>query len=168
MKDDADCALHFDMNDESINAIDAYEKKIADKTAQLADYINLMAVYFVIQDYGYNVDLDIPEHYFDVGLTRIREIPAQIKERLGESDEANFWRDYALFIVLDSPVDEAVWIRYIQSGSTLVPLIAIGLHRSEGEFAAKTAELARSIANEDTCRTRYIESILSSGRAMLD
>lgn len=155
----------YETKSQPLKAAEIYEKIIASSEADLAIYLNLVALYFVCNDGGYAAAHKLPEKFLTQAWQRVEELLDEAEQRFGWHPEIEFWRKYFKFIHLGEKFALEEYESLVKKGDTLVPYLYLYVFTGPSgrkKYALQANQLLQQVNKGATEKERYIKSVLEA------
>lgn len=137
----------------------AYEVAIASGDAQLAEYMDLAALYFVTARMEY-ADPAEDREFCDAAYDRAHAVLGAAEERFGSSTEAAYWRLMLRSRVLYEDVKTDEFAALAQLGGSPLPGLEVYLRTEDEKYRGDALRALESATGVETGRARYIASFV--------
>jgi hypothetical protein len=153
-------ARQFDEMDRPIEAIQNYEKGIADGDAPLSAYLDLALVYLNCCDFGYASFHKLPEALEKEAYECAIRVLNAAEMQHGYNVEVTFWRHLAELRVIGTELSDSVLKTLLNENQSLVPYYFAFLKSDEKLYRDEAKRLKIQVSEKKTSRQRYIAGIL--------
>ena len=151
-------ALHFEAACQLKPAIELYESYAFTESSDQESIVNLLCIYFEVQDYGIQVHHGLNGEYAGHCYQKMLELIEHSKQLYPQSVQLQFWSDYAQYTYWGNvPHDTLNEKLYTSQTETLDPFFAFG-----NRYPTQSQALYAQVKDKKTFRERYIAGILES------
>lgn len=155
-------ARELDRLARTVEAAWAYELAMRQGEGTLEDHLNLVAIYFLLQDLGFLAAEGISKPTADAACWRMLEVLDTIEQTHGPSGEVRAWRLYARERVAGEEIADAEYRAIVESDEAGLAKLRLYLSSNGSEFREDIDLLRTRVDSCESARSRYITSVLTS------
>ena len=157
-----EAARKLDAIDSPAQAAWAYEKSLVANDSELADYMNLAALYFTCMDGGYSAYHHLEPPFIETAEQRFFELLDEAEKKWGSDAEIIFWRHFFPFVHYGGEPFQDLCKTLIERGRSRVPYVYLYAFIDQAKYAREAELLLDDVRSGSTARERYIRSVLQS------
>ncbi|OGK97777.1 MAG: hypothetical protein A3I14_08860 [Candidatus Rokubacteria bacterium RIFCSPLOWO2_02_FULL_73_56] len=153
-------AAMWDAQERPVEAVEAYERAIAEPDAGLDTFLNLALLYLECTDPSYIHHHKLSGFLVAAAEQRMPEVLEEAERRFGASSEIEFWKLYLPYAHAGAEPFVNECERLAEAGTSLVPYFYL-FNASDGRRYRPEAErLFSEVQRRRNARERYIWSVL--------
>lgn len=145
-------------------AADLYEEAIAEGSASLCTFLNLIVLYWQVTDFGFRAGMNLPLAFVKRAGERFRELLSLARARFPGSTEVVFWSRYIDWADLGTPLSTSECEDLLAANpADLTPALFLYSHSEGHRFQAEAMRLLDAYRGRGTLRAGYIVSVIEAG-----
>ncbi len=155
-------AYNLEGQGDALGALKIYEEAFAQGEGNSNDYIRAAFILFVIQDYGFRAEHEVPSDIISRAWPDSMTYLGVASRNIAQKQEAYFWKKYFAYALLGESdfIDDCN--DSIQEGCLMPYVYLINTDPSNAKYVEKAKQLYSSVKEDFSFKAQYIKSILQA------
>lgn len=146
----------------ALGALKIYEDEFSEGNGTSDDYIRAAFILFVIQDYGFRSEQEIPSEIIDRAWMDSMAYLDIASKDTARKQEVFFWKKYFAYVILGENDFVGACKEYIREGCLMPYVYLINTDTSDKTYVEKASQLYSSVKEDFSFKAQYIKSILQA------
>lgn len=140
-----------------------YEALIRQEHPPLEGFVNLLVLYWQVTEYGFWVDSDLELGFVKYAAERLSEMLKSEAGQLSDNPQVDFWVKYIRWADYGGALEVGECRKLLREHPEYLEPAMFVFSTTQGADCEKEAvELLKACREINTCRTRYVASVIES------